>query len=193
MEYVVLRAVHPTWLVLQLPKEVADLIQYRDDEVRGLHPPGRGVAFLARGPGVVRVLPSLLGGDVLGVETARNRLLGVARVSDRHLLNLPGVVAHHLGLKVVNAPGSPARTTDDSLIWFLPAPEYYDYRAQERTPRGWSGPSTGGFAHVYLAKSVLESPRELGEMEGRIEAAEWNVRLTAVARSPRPRGTAPRA
>jgi hypothetical protein len=193
MEYVILRAVHPTWLVLQLPKEVADLIQYRDEDVRGLYPPGRGVAFLARGPGVVRVLPSLLGRDVLGVETARNRLLGVARVSDRHLLNLPGVVAHHLGLKVVSAGGSPARTTDDSLIWFLPAAEYYDYRAQERTPKGWAGPSTGGFAHVYLAKSILESPRELGEMEGRIEAAEWNPKLTAVARPSKARGNVPRA
>ncbi|MGC2033985.1 MAG: hypothetical protein WA761_00895 [Thermoplasmata archaeon] len=190
MEYVILRAVHPSWLVLQLPREVADLIQYQAGEDRDLHPPGRGIAFLARGPGTVRVIPSFRARDVLGVETLRNRFLAVARTNERLLINLPATVTRHLGIKVTTKAPSGTRSTDDGLIWFLPAPEYYEYRARERTKKAWNGPSTGGFAHVYLAKSLLPFPRELSDLENRIELEEWRPRLDAFPRVVRGRRAA---
>jgi hypothetical protein len=182
MEYVILRAVHPTWLVLQLPREVAELIRYRTEDDREPHSSGRGVAFLARGHGIVRVVPSFEAREVLAVETVRNRFLAVARASERLLLNLPGPVARHLGLKTMTRGPNGPRSTDDSLIWFLPAPEYYEYRARERTEKGWTGPSTGGLAHLYLMKSLLPFPRELSDLEYRIESEEWRPRLDALQR-----------
>lgn len=185
VEHVILKAVHPTWLVVQLPKEVADLIQYHSEDVRGLYPPARGLAFLARGPGIVRVLPAFQAREVLAVETVRNRVLATSRVGDSLIVNLPAVVCRHLGLKLIGQSGAAPRVTDDSIIWFLPAPEYYEYRARQRSSRPWTGPSTGGFAHVYLAKSLLPFSRELTELENRIESEEWKPRMDTLAKSVR--------
>ena len=190
MEYVVLRAVHPTWLAAQLPTEVAELIEYRPNEVRDLRSPGRGIAFLARGPGLVRVVASYAAREILAVETVRNRYIAPARLSDKLLFNIPGAVVRHLGLQVAPRGPNGTKATDDTLLWFLPAPEYYEYRAQERSARGWNGPTPGGFAHVYLAKSLLPLERDLGELsalESRIESEEWRPRVEALQRIGRPR------
>jgi hypothetical protein len=177
MEYVVLRAAHPSWLTLQLPAEVGTLIQYDRQEVRDLRTPGRGIAFLARGPGVVRVVASYRAQEILAVETVRNRYIAPAGLSEKGLFSLPGSVAAHLALQVQPRNGSNARFTDDSVIWFLPAPEYY----------GWTGPSTGGFAHVYLCRSLLPFAPDLAELENRIEAEEWRPRVEALQRAGRSR------
>ena len=71
-----------------------------------------------------------------------------------------------------------------------PPPSTYEYRARERTKKAWNGPSTGGFAHVYLAKSLLPFPRELSDLENRIELEEWRPRLDAFPRVVRGRRAA---
>ena len=185
MEYVVVRAIRPTWLNLQLPTEVAALIQYRPEEMRNLRAPGRGVAFLARGPGVVRVVATFRAGDVLAIETLHNRYIAPARLTDKLVFNLPEAVEHHLRLKVQRRGPNQLRSTDDGLIWFLPAPEYYEYRAREWTGKEWTGPSNGPMAHVYLAKSIVPVAEDLAELESRIEAVEWRPRLDAIQRAPR--------
>src|SRR5579859_1629792 len=85
MEYVVVRALHPTWLNVQLPTEVANLIQFNPREVRDLRSPGRGISFLARGPGIVRVVASYAAREIIPVETVRNRFIAPARVSEKLL------------------------------------------------------------------------------------------------------------
>ena len=183
MEYVVVRAVHPTYLSVQLPAEVAELIQFRPEEVRDLRSPARGISFLARGPGIARVLPSLAAGELLGVETIRNRYIAPARVSSKFLFSLPAPVVEHLGLRTQVREPTGVKSTDDGLLWFVPAPEYYEFRARSRTARGWTGPSTGGFAHVYLTRSVLPfgpAFEALAGLEDRVEAEEWRPRIEAL-------------
>ncbi len=187
MEYVVLRALHPTWLVVQLPQEVAQLLCYDPNEVQRLRPPAREIAFLARGPGVIRVVASYRSPEVIAIETVRNRFIAPARLNDKLLFSLPVPVARHLGLRVAFRGPSELRSTDDSLIWFLPAPEYYEFRARERAGKTWTGPSPGGPAHVYLAKSLLPFLPELDEMESRIEAIDWRPRTEALTRGPKAR------
>ena len=187
MEYVVLKAAHPTWLTLQLPNEVAQLIQYDPNEVRDLRAPGRGIAFLARGPGIVRVVASFRAPEILAIETVRNRFIAPARLTDKLVFNLPIPVVRHLGLQTQPRGPNETRATDDSILWFLPAPEYYEFRARERSEKGWNGPSPGGFAHVYLSKSLVPFPPELGDLEARIEAEEWRPRVEALQRPARPR------
>lgn len=190
MEYVVVRAVHPTWLTMTLPTEVARLLQYDPEELRELHSPGRGIAFLARGPWVVRVVASFPARDILSIEMVRNRYLAPARVAEKGLFNLPGPVAEHLGIQTQGRPPKGIRATDDSLLWLVPSPEYYEFRAREWAGKPWNGPSPGGFAHVYLTKSILPFQMDLDDVtqrESRIEAEEWKPRVEAIARAQRAR------
>jgi hypothetical protein len=187
MEYVILRAAHPSWLSLQLPAEVRELIQYDAKEVRDLRTPGRGIAFLARGPGIVRVVASYRAHEILAVETVRNRYISPAHLTEKGLFNVPTAVARHLGLQVQTREDGRARYTADSVIWFLPAPEYYEFRARERTEKGWTGPATGGFAHVYLGRSLMPVSPDLAVLEDRIESEEWRPRAEALQRVTRSR------
>jgi len=192
MEYVVVRATHPTWLTMQLPSEVADLLRFRPEE-GPQRESSRTIAFLARGPGIARVLASYPAREALAVETVRNRLIASARPGERHLFTLPAPVVSHLGLRIY-ARGPRLRGTDDTLVWFVPAPEYYEYRSVVEAGRAWTGPSGGPFAHVYLVKSLVPFPKELAqlaELEYRVEAEEWRPAVEALERVGRGRRVAP--
>ncbi len=185
MEYVVLAAQHARWLSLHLPNEVGELLRFRPQEVRNLRPPARGISFLARGSGTVRVVGSLTAAELLPLETLRNRYIAPAAVTPKGIFNLPNAVARHLGIQTA-PPGAPeVRGTDDQLIWFLPAPEYYEFRAHQRLERPWEGPSDGGFAHVYLSRAILPVFPQLAALEAEIESEEWRPRLEALARGAR--------
>ncbi|HZY91576.1 MAG TPA: hypothetical protein VFG07_02195 [Thermoplasmata archaeon] len=185
MEYVILRAARPTYLNTQLPTEAAELIRFDPPNARGMRDYHRGIVFFSRGPGITRVVSAYQAQDVLPGEMAQNRYLGLARVSERLLFNIPAPVQRHVGLRSEPRGPEGPRATDDSLIWFLPAPEYYEYRALQRRERSWAGPSSGGVAHIYLAKSILPLDRQLTpltDLETRIEWDEWRPRIEALQR-----------
>jgi hypothetical protein len=193
MEYVIVRAMHPTWLTMQLPVEVADLIGFRP-QIGYDREASRTIAFLARGPGVARVLASDPAREALAIETVRSRLIASARPGDRHLFTMPTPVVQHLGIKAFAKGNLRARGTDDSLIWFVPAPEYYEYRSVVDMGHPWTGPTGSTFAHVYVAKSLFPFPREfaqLEETEYRIEEEEWRPGVEALHRMGRVRRVIP--
>jgi hypothetical protein len=139
---------------------------------------------VARGPGVARVIASYPAREALAVETVRNRLIASARPGDRHLFTLPSPVAQHLGLQVYSR-GPRLRGTDDSLLWFVPAPEYYEYRSVVEAGKRWTGPTGTLFAHVYVARSLFPFPKEfaqLAETEFGIEEEEWRPGVQALQR-----------
>ena len=139
---------------------------------------------LARGAGVVRVIASHPAREALAIETVRNRFIASARPGERHLFTLPTPVVQHLGLQVYSR-GTKLRGTDDRIIWFVPAPEYYEYRSVVEAGKTWDGPSGGPFARVYVAKSLFPFPKEfqpLAELEYRIEEEEWRPAVEALQR-----------
>jgi len=189
MEYVILRAGHPTWLTMQLPSEVADLLRFHPEE-GSQRETSRSISFLGRGPGVARVIATYPAREALAVETVRGRLLASARPGDRHLFSLPTGVVQHLGLQVYSRGPRAGRGTDDGVVWFVPAPEYYEYRSVVEAGRTWTAPTSGPFAHVYLAKSLVPFPKELAqlaELEFRIEEEEWRPGIEALQRVGRSR------
>ena len=191
MEYVIVRATHPTWLTMQLPTEVAQLICFDPKADQGATA-ARSVSFLARGPGVARVIATYPAREALAVETVRDRLLATARPGERLLFTLPGLVASHLGLKVYSR-GARVKGTDDSVVWLVPAPEYYEFRSVVESGRPWNGPSSGPFAHVYIARSLVPFPKELdalAALEFRIEEQEWRPAVAALQRLGRGRRVA---
>ncbi len=188
MEYVIVRANHPTWLTMQFPTEVAQLICFDPKAERGATA-ARSISFLARGPGIARVIATHPAREALAVETVRDRLLATARPGDRHLFTLPGRVAQHLGLQVY-ARGPREKGTDDCVLWFVPAPEYYEFRSVVDAGKAWTGPSSGPFAHVYLAKSLMPFPKELetlAELEFKVEDDEWRPAVAALQKLGRAR------
>ncbi len=178
-----MRASHPTWLSLQLPSEVADLLGYAPTSKEGGRA-SQSISFLGRGPGIVRVVATYPAREALAVETVRSRLIATARPGEHLLFSLPAAVGLHLGLQTfVKEPRS--RGTDDSVLWFVPAPEYYEYRSIVGSGKPWVRPSSGPLAHVYLAKSLIPLPKEfprLAETEFRIEEEEWRPGVTALQR-----------
>jgi hypothetical protein len=190
MEYVIVRATHPSWLTLQLPTEVAQLIGF-DPRAEPGGIASRSISFLARGPGIARVVPTYRAREALAVETVRERLLATARPGERLLFTLPGAVIDHLGLKVYPR-GDRVKGTDDTVVWLVPAPEYYEFRSVVESGKSWTGPSSGPFAHVYLLRSLVPFPRGLdavGELDYHVEEEEWRPAIAALQRVGRGRKT----
>ncbi len=189
MEYVILRATHPSWLTMHLPNEVALLAGFGPD-ASAIPNESRSISFLSRGTGLVRVVATYPAREALAVETLRNRLLATARPTERLLFSLPATVAQHLRLEVTSRPPRRLRGTDDTVVWFVPAPEYYAFRRAEAEERPWADPSGFGVGHVYLAKSLHPFPRELSQLaetESRIEQEEWRPGIEALQRVARVR------
>jgi hypothetical protein len=193
MEYVVLWASHPSWLTLQLPKDVGELIGYRP-EGGTRHDASRTISFLSRGPGLARVVATYPTREALAVETVRGRLLASARPGDRHIFTLPFALLSHLGIRVASRGPRAGRGTDDGIVWFAPAPEYYEYRTVRGSGRPYNQPSSGPFAHVYLANSMYPLPKgveQVEELDNRIEAEEWRPAIKVLQRVGRPRRVIP--
>ncbi len=191
MEYVVVRATHPSWLTMQFPTEIAQLIGF-DPKSGVAAPAARSVSFLARGPGIARVVATYPAREALAVETVRERLLATARPGERLLFTLPGAVVDHLGLKVYSR-GDRVKGTDDTVVWLVPAPEYYEFRSVLESGKAWSGPASGPFAHVYLLRSLVPFPHELvglADLEYRIEEEEWRPTVATLQRVGRGRRAA---
>src|SRR5208283_1824507 len=85
MEYVGLKTVHPTWLTLQLPSEVAELLRFDPNSRQDSRVPGRGLAYLARGPGIARVVSAYAARELLPVEIVRERYLATAHPTEKLL------------------------------------------------------------------------------------------------------------
>jgi hypothetical protein len=181
MEFVIVWASHPTWLTLQLPKDVAELIGYHPEDGTE-RDSSRTVSFLARGPQVARVVATRKAREALAVETVRGRLIASARPGDRRIFTLPNALTQHLGLRILQRGPRAGRGTGDGLVWFAPAPEFYEFRSVADEGQPYSGPSSGPFAAVYVTNALYPFPAgisDLAEREKQIEETEWRpaVRL----------------
>ncbi len=153
--WVILKAIHPSWCTAQLPGEVAELLGCRAEDLASLTRPARGIAFLDRGPGVARVVGMHRSAVLLSGEMTANRVVDVAQLTEKMLFNIPDAVERHLGLKTYPRGDRGAQGTDDTLLWFLPEPEYALYRKETREGKAFPGLPGGETPHVYVTKSLL--------------------------------------
>lgn len=184
MEFVVVWASHPSWLTLQLPKDVAELIGYRPEE--GVeHDSSRTISFLARGPRIARVVATHRAREALAIETVRGRLVASARPGDRRIFTLPNALTEYLGLRVLQRGPRAGRGTGDGLIWLAPAPEFYEFRSVVDEGKSYTGPSSGPFATVYVTNALYPFPSgmaDLSDREKHIEEAEWRPAVRMLQR-----------
>jgi hypothetical protein len=193
MEYVVLWASHPSWMTLQFPRNVAELLGYRPEEDGPARDASRSISFLARGPGVARVVATHPAREAIAVETVRSRFLATVRPGERHVFSLPNALVAHLGLRVTQRGPRAGRGSDDGIVWIVPAPDYYEYRSVMDRDRPWTAPSSGPFARVYVTRSLYpfpESVERLDAVETAIEA-EWRPAIRLLQKVARPRRQLP--
>jgi hypothetical protein len=189
MEFVIVWASHPTWLTLQLPKDVAELIGYRPEE-GAEHDSSRTISFLARGPQIARVVSTHRAREALAVETVRGRLIASARPGDRRIFTLPNALTEYLGLRVLQRGPRAGRGTGDGLVWFAPAPDFYEFRSMSDEGKVYTGPSSGPFAAVYVTNALCpfrSSMADLPEREKKIEETEWRPAVRMLQRVGRER------
>ena len=93
----------------------------------------------------------------------------------------------HLGVQILPRGPKDARSTDDGLLWFVTAPEYYEYRGRERLEKDVDRAVDRG-ARPRLPREVgAPAPGEfpdLSDLEARIERGGVVPRLEAVQRLP---------
>ena len=150
---------------LQLTADVARFIGYDADGLRSLRAPARSVAFLARGPGVCRVVSTFHSATLLAQETALDRYMASARVSGKQIFHLPRAVVRHLGLELRGSGTGKNPSTDDIVLWIVGSSEYYG-----SLPRwGSEGPPAGEIPRdiqVYLTRSRVPLSLNLRQYEG---------------------------
>lgn len=188
MGFVLLRSVHPTRLTMQLPQEVAEMIGLDADlSDRG---GGHSITFLARGPGIARVLATASFREALAIEVVRDRLVASARPGEKFLFSVPAALLRHLEMEVGVRGPQLGRGTDDRILFLMPEEEYHDACAARSRGVSWTGPRGGGRAHIYVVKAVAPVPRglaQLPELERRIEEEEWRPGVAALQKVGRAR------
>jgi hypothetical protein len=186
MEYSLLYVQQPSaGFSMQLGRDVSQFLRFHPEQSGGRHPSNRHLAFLSRVPGILRVLPEALSPWFVALEDERRRLVARALVSPSHLFCFPLKAVEQLGIGTHPHLESGIRSTEDTFVWFVPAPEYYEFKAALRRPKGWTGPSPGGFPHVYVARGVVPFRSELPELdrtERHVEEGELRPRLEALER-----------
>jgi hypothetical protein len=139
--WVVVKATAPHWFTLQVPQTVAKMMGLRVDLLR----PGRKIAFLNRGPEVVRVVPVFEAPEDVAAEVASGTALAVATFTKDLLFTLPCTVQKHLQLRISRRGVHRVKGTDDLVAWMVPE-------------REWELESTAAVppaVHVYLTRSLF--------------------------------------
>lgn len=186
MEYNLLSTQQPSvGFSMQMGQDIASFLQFHPELSTPRAPTNRHVAFLTRVPGILRVFPEVLSPWFIALEEERRRLLAKCLVSRERLFCFPQRAVDHLGIGTYEHAGRGIRSTDDTFAWFVPAPEYYEFKAALRRPKGWTGPGPGGFPHLYVARAVLPFRTSLDDLERterRVEEGELQPRLEALER-----------
>ncbi len=189
MEYVVVWASHPSWLTLQLPKDVAALLGYQPEDGRE-RDVSRSVTFLARGPQVARVVATRRAQEALAVELVRGRVIATARPGERRIFTLPNAVVEYLGLRLLQHGPRARRGTGDGLVWFAPAPDFYEFRALSDDGKPYPRATSSSLVPVYVTHALYPFPaalEDLDERERAIEETEWRPAVRVLQRVGRPR------
>ena len=158
-EFVVVKAVHPSWCTTQLPGEVAELLGAPPEKLARAPREERTVAFLRRPEGTARAILPQEAPDLFAAEMVAGRVLATAQLTDKLVFNIPSGLEAHLGLVTFRRGDGGARGTDDTLAWFLPRSQYEEYRRRSREVADGTPRSLGGPPRVYLCRSVFRALR----------------------------------
>jgi hypothetical protein len=149
-EWTVLKASTTSWMYTSIPYEVAQLIGCREDVIEKLPHHLRTLAFLNRGPGRLRIVPSHNSQEILQREMYD--VVSICQINPHNAIRINEKVASHLELDV-RRKGAKGFESFDPIAFVAPQAEYLDY--VEATAKG-SAYESREVGHVYLAKPVIK-------------------------------------
>ena len=149
-EWTVLKATTTSWMYTSIPYEVAQLIGCREDVIDKLPHHLRTLAFLNRGPGRLRIVPSYNSQDLLQHEMYD--VISICQINPHNAIRINEKVASHLELDV-RRKGAKGFESFDPIAFVAPQSEYLGY-VDSQTKGATYEPREVG--HVYLAKPVIK-------------------------------------
>ncbi len=149
-EWTVLKASTTSWMYTSIPYEVAQLIGCREDVIEKLPHHLRTLAFLNRGPGRLRIVPSYNSQEVLQKEMYD--VVSICQINPHNAIRINEKVASHLELDV-RRKGSKGFESFDPIAFVAPQNEYLAFVEASAKGATYEPREVG---HVYLAKPVIK-------------------------------------
>lgn len=149
-EWTVLKASTTSWMYTSIPYEVAQLIGCREDVIEKLPHHLRTLAFLNRGPGRLRIIPSYNSQELLQREMYN--VVSICQINPHNAIRINEKVATHLDLDV-RRKGTKGFESFDPIAFVAPLGEYRAYVDTQVQGTTYEAREVG---HVYLAKPVIK-------------------------------------
>ena len=159
-----LKAATTSWMYTSIPYEVAQLIGAREDVIEKLPPHLRTLAFLDRGPGRLRIVPSHNSQELLQEEMYG--VVSICKINPHLAIRITEKVAKHLELDV-RRKGKGGFESCDPIAFVAPLREYREY-VETASKGGNYEPKEVG--HVYITKASFKGKwawPSVDEVEGK--------------------------
>ncbi len=149
-EWTVLKACTTSWMYTSIPYEVAQLIGAREEAIEKLPPHLRTLAFLDRGPGRLRIVPSHNSQELLQKEMYG--VVSLCKINPHLAIRITEKVAKHLELDV-RRKGNRGFESYDPIAFVAPLREYREYVEAAAKGTVYEPKEVG---HVYLVKATFK-------------------------------------
>ncbi|MDG6912394.1 MAG: hypothetical protein JRN35_04865 [Nitrososphaerota archaeon] len=149
-EWTVLKACTTSWMYTSIPYEVAQLIGAREDVIEKLPPHLRTLAFLDRGPGRLRIVPSYNSQELLQKEMYG--VVSLCKINPHLAIRITEKAAKHLELDV-RRKGNGGFECFDPIAFVAPLQEYRGYVDAASKGTVYEPREVG---HVYLTKASFK-------------------------------------
>ena len=149
-EWTVLKACTTSWMYTSIPYEVAQLIGAREDVIEKLPPHLRTLAFLDRGPGRLRIVPSYNSQELLQKEMYG--VVSLCKINPHLAIRITEKAAKHLELDV-RRKGNGGFECFDPIAFVAPLQEYRGYVDAASKGTVYEPREVG---HVYLTKATFK-------------------------------------
>ena len=149
-EWTVLKAATTSWMYTSIPYEVAQLIGAREDVIKKLPPHLRTLAFLDRGPGRLRIVPSYNSQELLQKEMYG--VVSLCKINPHLAIRITEKVAKHLELDV-RRKGNGGFESYDPIAFVARLQEYRGYVEAASKGDPYEPREAG---HVYITKAAFK-------------------------------------
>lgn len=173
-EWVVLKAAPTSWMFTSIPAEAAEILGCNEEIVERYPAHLRMLAFLNRGNGRLRIVPSFNSQALLQKEMYG--VVSFCKINPHNAIRMTEGVVKHLGMEVHRKDAHHIASVDP-VAFVAPVSEYYAMLKAKRKPGEERPPG-----HVYVAKPMFKERWAWGTVEdleaiGELRTAR--IRVTA--------------